>query len=71
MRVLGNGFGHVSYLAQKAYSMEMLGPKRRAISGALASAYFSIGYMSSSAVAYFLPDWRGFTLAYAGIGINY
>lgn len=67
MRVLGNGFGHVSYLAQKAYAMEMLGSKKRAISGALASGYFSVGYMASSLVAYFLPDWRGFTLAYAGI----
>ncbi|CAG5108276.1 Oidioi.mRNA.OKI2018_I69.chr1.g3719.t1.cds [Oikopleura dioica] len=67
MRVLGNGLGHVSYLSQKAYSMELLGPSRRAISGALASGYYSIGYISSGLVAFFLPDWRGFTLAYAGI----
>jgi MFS family permease len=71
MRVLSNGFGHVSYLAQKTYSLEMLGPKRRAISGALACGYFSLGYMASSVVAYCFPDWRGFTLAYAAIGKNY
>ena len=29
--------------------------------------YFSLGYMATSGVAYFLPDWRGFTLCYAGI----
>ncbi|CAG5108361.1 Oidioi.mRNA.OKI2018_I69.chr1.g3758.t1.cds [Oikopleura dioica] len=67
MRVLGNGFGHVSYLSQKTYSMELLGPSRRAISGALASGYFSIGYISSGLVAYFVPDWREFTLANATI----
>ena len=68
MRVLSNGFGHVSVLAYVTYSMELLGPKRRAISGSLASIYFSLGYMASSVVAYCFPDWREFTLACAGIG---
>ncbi len=49
------------------YSMEVLGPTRRSISGAMTHVYFSIGYMATSGVAYFLPDWRGFTLCYAGI----
>ena len=67
LRVLGNGAQHVSWLAQMTYSMEVLGPTRRSISGAMTHVYFSIGYMATSGVAYFLPDWRGFTLCYAGI----
>lgn len=67
LRVLGNGAQHVSWLAQMTYSMEVLGPTRRSISGAMTHVYFSLGYMATSGVAYFLPDWRGFTLCYAGI----
>ena len=68
MRVLGNGLGHVSFLAEKAYSMELLGPKKRAISGVLCNCYYSVGYISAGLVSFFLPEWHGFTLAYAGIG---
>ena len=51
------------------YSIEVLGPDRRAIAGALTHVYFSFGYMMTSAIAYALPDWHGFTLCYAIIAI--
>lgn len=42
-----------------------MGPSKRALAGSLTQVYFSFGYMSASAVAYLIPDWRGFTLAVA------
>ena len=46
-----------------AYSIETVGPSRRSLTGNLVSVYYALGYMSSSALAYLIPDWRGFTLS--------
>ncbi|CAG5108274.1 Oidioi.mRNA.OKI2018_I69.chr1.g3718.t1.cds [Oikopleura dioica] len=67
MRALGNGFGHISYLAQKTYAMELTGPSKRHITGPLGSVYFALGYVLSGTVAYFFPSWRDLTLVYAFI----
>ena len=68
MRVLGVGFGHVSSLAEKAYTMELLGPRKRAISGMLCNIYYSVGYIGAGLLSYCFPDWRTYTLAFAALG---
>ena len=42
-----------------------MGPTKRGLGGTLTQVYFVIGYMSTSALGYFVPDWRGFTIAMA------
>ena len=44
-----------------------MGPSKRGFAGSLTQVYFSIGYMSASLLAYLLPNWRGYTLAVAGL----
>lgn len=48
--------------------METIGPDYRASAGIVISAFFSIGFVLLSAVAYFIPGWRLMTLIFAILG---
>ena len=48
--------------------MEIIGPDYRASAGILVSAFFCIGYVLLSAVAYIIPGWRLMTVIFAGLG---
>ena len=48
--------------------MEIIGPDYRASAGIVVSAFFSIGLVLLSAVAYVIPGWRLMTVIFAGVG---
>jgi len=50
-------------LAYVPYPIELTGPTMRGVVGMMSSVYFSLGYMFSSFLAYYFPDWRNYTLA--------
>ena len=58
---------HVTWLSYITYSMEILGPSRRSVAGAMTHIMYSLGYMMTSVVGYLLPDWHGFTLCIAAV----
>ena len=61
-----------------AYTVEVLGPSKRSVAGAMSHVYYAFGYMATSGLAYLLPDWRAFTIGvaatklivYATVGIS-
>ena len=61
-RVLGQMTNHVTWIAYISYSVEILGPSKRSLAGAMTHVFYSFGYMATSLVGYLLPDWHGFTL---------
>ena len=58
---------HVTWLSYVTYSMEILGPSRRSVAGAMTHIMYSLGYMMTSVIGYLLPDWHGFTLCIAAV----
>ena len=58
---------HVTWLSYITYSMEILGPSRRSVAGAMTHIMYSLGYMMTSLIGYLLPDWHGFTLCIAAV----
>ena len=66
-RIFSNGIHHTSWLAFVVYSLEVLGPSKRAVSGATTHVYYGVGYMLTSILGYYFPDWRDFTFAIAVI----
>lgn len=40
----------------------MLGPSKRAFSGALSHVYYGIGYIATSGIGYWVPHWQDFTM---------
>lgn len=61
-RVLSQLTNHVTWIAYISYSVEILGPSKRSLAGAMTHVFYSFGYMATSLVGYLLPDWHGFTL---------
>ena len=48
--------------------MEIIGPDYRASAGIVVSAFFSIGFVLLSGVAYVIPGWRLMTVIFAVLG---
>ena len=64
-RVLSQLTNHVTWIAYISYSVEILGPSKRSLAGAMTHVFYSVGYMATSLFGYLLPDWHGFTLCLA------
>ena len=54
-RFLYQNFQHIIWIAFVAWSVEVLGPTRRSVSGALTHVFYSFGYMASSGLGWLLP----------------
>ena len=52
---------HTTWIAFISYSVEVLGPSKRAFSGAMSHVYYGIGYILTSGIGYWAPDWQDFT----------
>jgi len=66
-QVLSQITDQVTWLAFMTYSMEIIGPSKRSLAGAMTHVVFSVGYMTTSLLGYLVPDWREFTLFIAGL----
>ena len=55
-------FQHICWISFMSYSVEILGPSKRSISGTLTHIYYGVGYMVTSLLAYLCPDWRDLTI---------
>ena len=62
----------MAWIGYIAYSVEIVGPTKRSISGTLVSLIYGFGYMISSGFAYLIPDRREFNVGlsiFAALGV--
>lgn len=52
------------FLVAYVIALEMVGPKKRLIAGMGVQLFFSLGYIMSSGLAYYIRDWRTLQIVY-------